>query len=92
MQLASERETLPGFTREGPGGMVPVAVGEMAVHVLRNMAWDSDRARAGLISVLSTIALSKEFCEWLNPAKLLGDEFRPPATGKRVSKRAKSTE
>ena len=42
-------------------------VGEMAVHTLHDMAQTSDRARAALITVLSTQPLSKQFLDWLKP-------------------------
>jgi hypothetical protein len=63
-------------------------VGEFAVMVLHAMASASDRARAGLVSVLSKEHFSEEFLDFWG---LLGDDFKPSRRGKRAPKLAGNT-
>jgi hypothetical protein len=90
MQLTSDTQSGPFLFQEAEGHHF-LTVGEMAITALYRMARTSERARAGLISVLSKSPLSKRLRDWLRPWELLGDEFRPAVRGKRVSTRAKST-
>jgi hypothetical protein len=82
--------------QEGPFAMGAklvqrLTVGELAITALYRMARTSERARAGLISVLSKKPLSRTFLNWLKPWELLGEEFKPSVRGKRTSTRAKNT-
>jgi len=87
IELTSDGQASPAFI----GEHYRLTVGELAIYNLYDMARTSDRARTGLISVLSKKPLSREFREWLNPGRLLGDEFKPTVRGKRVSTRARNT-
>jgi len=87
IQLASD--TSPSGQFIGP--RYELKIGEAAVSTLHLMAPTSERARAGLISVLSTQPFSKQFLDWLRPQELLGSDFKPYRRGKRSSKRAKNT-
>ena len=89
IQLAPDR-TKGLFGKVPPHGY-QLKYGEVAVWVLDEMAQTSDRARAGLISVLSTQQFPRQFLDWLRPWRLLGDDFKPYRRGKRPSKRAKNT-
>jgi hypothetical protein len=93
VQLASDNAltgTFMGPPKKGEEGY-KLKVGEFAVIALHVMARTSDRARAGLVSVLSKETLSRQFLNWLKPWVLLGDDFKPLRQGKRAPRRAKNT-
>lgn len=74
-----------------PNGGYNLNSGELAIILLRGMAKTSDRARAGLATALSKGPFSDRFLDWLQPWKLLGDDFKPLRRGKRAPRRAKNT-
>jgi energy-coupling factor transporter ATP-binding protein EcfA2 len=89
MQLTSDGQAT--LFALGERGEYRLTVSDLAIDALHSMAETSDRARAGLISVLPKTAASRWFLNWLKPWELLGDEFKPAARGKRASTRAKNT-
>jgi hypothetical protein len=93
MQRASETTQTQGslIVGTGTGKDYHINVGEFAVFVLSAMAGMSDRARVGLISLLSKEDLSEEFLDWLDRRMLLADDFKPSRRGKRAPKLAGNT-